>query len=84
METKATNITFKILPPDDHNFNLSNKVIKKCKYHFIVVMSETVAYFSVHLWCKAIPQSERQLLLLRQSNMKPKASEYAYVYGTHN
>ena len=31
-----------------------------------------------------IPQAERQLNLLRQSNANPKISAYAYVYGPHD
>ena len=38
----------------------------------------------MNLWCQAIPQAERQILLLRQSNVSPKISAYAHVYGPHN
>ena len=36
------------------------------------------------MWCQTIPQVERQLLLLRQSDVNPKISAYAHVYGPHN
>ena len=42
------------------------------------------ATFPRHLWCEAIPQAERQLMLLRQTNINPKISTYAHVYGQHD
>ena len=48
------------------------------------VLSRTADTFPLHLWCQAIPQMERQLLLLRQSNSNPKISAYAQVYGQHD
>ena len=46
-------------------------------------MSGIATTFPLHLWCQAIPQVERQLLLLRQSNVNPTISAYAHVYGPH-
>ena len=38
----------------------------------------------MHLWDLVMPQAEQQLLLLRQSNIDPKISAHAYLYGPHN
>ena len=38
----------------------------------------------MHLWDLVMPQADRQLLLLRQSNANPKISAYAYLYDPHN
>ena len=38
----------------------------------------------MHLWDLVMPEAERQLLLLRQSNTNPKVIAYAYLYGHHN
>jgi hypothetical protein len=39
----------------------------------------------MHLWCQLLPQVERQLLLLRQSQVNPGMSAYSHVYhGQHN
>ena len=38
----------------------------------------------MHLWDLAMPQAERQLLLVRQTNANPKVSAYAYLYDPHN
>ena len=47
-------------------------------------MSGTAADLPVHICCLAIIQAERQLLLLRQSSVKPKFSAYAQIYGLHD
>ena len=66
---------------DDHRRNIVEKSIQTWKDHFFGVISGTVATFPRHLWCQAIPQAERQLMLLRQTNINPKISTYAHVYG---
>ena len=81
---KATNMTFQLVPPDDHRHNIAKKSIQTWKDHFIGVLSGTAESFPDHLWCQVIPQAERQLLLLRQSKSNPKISAYAHVYGPHN
>ena len=77
-------MTFQLVPPDDHHCNLAEKAIHTWKDHFISVMSGTATNFHVHLWCQAIPQAERQLLLLQKPHVHPKVSAYAHVYGPHN
>ena len=75
---------FQLVPPDYHQCNLAEKAIQTCKYHFIGVMRGTAATFPVHIWCQAITQAERQLLLLQQSHVHPKVSAYSQVYGPHD
>ena len=77
-------MTYQLVPLDDHRRNLAENGIKTWKEHFIGVMIGTAEIFNDHLWCQAIPQAERQLLLLRQSNVNPKISAYAHVYGPHD
>ena len=77
-------MTFQLVPPDDQHHNSAEKSIQIWKDHFIGVMSGKAATFPVHLWCQAIPQAERQLLLLQQSQVHPKVSAYAQVYGPHD
>ena len=77
-------MTFQLMLIDDHHRNLAENSIQTWKDHFIGVMSRTAATFPIHLWCQEIPQAEQQLLLLRQSHVHPKVSEYAHVYGPHD
>ena len=67
-------MTYQIVPSNYHQRNLAEKVTHTWKDHFIGVMSGKVESFHAHLWFEAIPQAERQLILLQQSNVKPKIS----------
>jgi len=60
------------------------KAIQTWKDHFISNLSSIANTFSIHLWCQTIPQMERQLNLLSQSNTNPKISTYAHLYGHHD
>ena len=83
-EILATGMTFHMAMADDHRRNISEKSIQTWKDHFIGFMRGTTTTFPLHLCCQAIPQAERQLLLLRKSNLNPAISAYAYMYGTHD
>ena len=79
-----TNMTFQLVPPDDHRRNLAERAIQTWKDHFVGVLSGTASTFQLHLWCQIIHQAERQLLLLQQSRVNPKISAYDHVYGAHD
>ena len=83
-ETTATGMTYQLVPPDDHRRNIAEKKIQAWKYHFIAVCSGVSTNLPMHLWCRLIPQAEKQLLLLRQSNFNPNISAFSYLYGPHN
>eukprot|EP00804_Cyclotella_cryptica_P008108 CCRYP_004594-RA/>CCRYP_004594-RA protein AED:0.30 eAED:0.28 QI:0/0/0/1/0/0.5/2/0/866 len=51
---------------------------------FCVCAQRHCRQLPLHLWCQLIPQMERQLNLLRQSNNNPKISSYAHLYGHHD
>ena len=48
------------------------------------VLTGTASTFPMHICCQSIPQAERQLLVLEQSNVNPRISAYAHVYASHN
>eukprot|EP00804_Cyclotella_cryptica_P025152 CCRYP_013001-RA/>CCRYP_013001-RA protein AED:0.31 eAED:0.31 QI:0/-1/0/1/-1/1/1/0/468 len=77
-------MTYQLVPPDDHRRNIAEKAIQTWKDHFVSALSGTADNFPLHLWCQLIPQMERQLNLLRQSNNNPKISSYAHLYGHHD
>ena len=81
---RDSGMTFQLVPPEDHRRNAAEKAIQTWKDHFIAALSGTAKDFPLHLWCQTIPQLERQLCLLRQTNINPKISTYAYLYGPHN
>ena len=83
-EIRDTDMTFQLVPPDDHRRNPAERAIQTWKNHFVSVLSGAAATFPSHLWCQAIPQAERQLMLLSASNVNPKILAYAHVYSQHD
>eukprot|EP00804_Cyclotella_cryptica_P016108 CCRYP_004214-RA/>CCRYP_004214-RA protein AED:0.22 eAED:0.20 QI:0/0/0/1/0/0.66/3/0/877 len=80
----ASGMTYQLVPPDDHRRNIAEKAIQTWKDHFIAVISGTDTKFPLHLWCQLLPQMERQLCLLRQSNAYPHISSHTHLYGHHD
>eukprot|EP00804_Cyclotella_cryptica_P015313 CCRYP_005420-RA/>CCRYP_005420-RA protein AED:0.40 eAED:0.40 QI:0/0/0/1/1/1/2/0/218 len=75
----ASGMTYQLVPPGDHRRNIAEKAIQTWKDHFIAVISGTGAKFPLHLWCQLLPQMERQLCLLRQSNAYPHISSHTHL-----
>ena len=82
-EILAANMSYQLVPPDNHHQHISERAIQTWKSHFIGVLAGIAATFPLHLWCQIIPQAERQIILVSQTNLNPKISAYAYVYGQH-
>eukprot|EP00804_Cyclotella_cryptica_P007584 CCRYP_010663-RA/>CCRYP_010663-RA protein AED:0.17 eAED:0.17 QI:0/0/0/1/1/1/2/0/834 len=80
----ASGMTYQRVPPDNHRRNIAEKAIQTWKDHFIAVISGTDTKFPLHLWCQLLPQMERQLCLLRQSNAYPHISSHTHLYGNHD
>ena len=77
-------MTYQLVPPDDHRRNLAERAIETWKNHFVSVLSGAASTLPLHLWCRIIPQAERQLLLLSHSNVNTHISAYAHVYRKHD
>ena len=83
-EILATNMSYQLVPPNNHLRNIDERAIQTWKNHFLGVLARTAATFPLHLWYQIISQAERQLFLLTQTNLNPKISYYTYVYGQHD
>ena len=83
-EISESGMTYQLVPPNNHRRNIAEKAIQTWKNHFISVLSGTDENFPLHLWCQVIPQAERQLAMLIQTNINPKISTYTHLYGPHN
>jgi hypothetical protein len=79
-----SDMTYELVPPDNHQHNMAKKSIQTFKDHFVGILSGCVPTFPLHLWCQLLPQVEQQLLLLQQSRLHPNLSTYAHIYGHHN
>ncbi len=72
-----SDMSYQLVPPDNHRHNLAEKAIQTWKDHFIAALGGTADKFPLHLWCQTLQQMEHQLNLLRQSHTNPKISAYA-------
>ena len=79
-----SNITYQLVPPNEHRRNIAEKAIQTWKDHFVAVLSSTADNFPLHLWCQIITRMERQLNLLTQYHALTHISTYAQLYGHHD
>jgi hypothetical protein len=75
------NCKIQLVPPDNHRRNLAERAIQTFKNHFKSVLAGVDDSFQMKLWDKLLPQVFLTLNLLRQSNVAPTISAYAYVNG---
>jgi hypothetical protein len=75
------NYKIQLVPPDNHRRNLAERAIQTFKNHFKSVLAGVDDSFPMKLWDKLLPQVILTLNLLRQSNVAPTISVYAYVNG---
>ena len=84
-DRSISKMTFELVPPEDHQRNVSKRAIGTFKDHLVGVLSGCAKQMPMHLWCRLLPQVEQQLLLLRQSRVNPGMLAYAHVYqGQYN
>ena len=83
-EIEESGMTYELVPPDNHRRNIAEKAIQTWKDHFVAIPSGASATFPMHLWCRIIPQVERQLQLLIVTNINPTISTYTHLHGPHN
>jgi hypothetical protein len=62
---KASSMTYKLVLPEEHQRNMTEKAIHTFKDHFIRVLSGFAPSMPIHLWCQLLPRVNRQLLLLQ-------------------
>ncbi len=79
-----SDMTYELVPLDNHCRNMAKKAIQIFKDHFVGVLSCCAPTFPMHLWCHFFLQVEWQLILLQQSRLHPNLSAYAHVYGHHD
>ena len=75
------NCKLQLVPPVNHRQNLAERAIQTFKNHFKSVITGVDESFPMKLWDKILPQVFLTLNLLRQSNVAPTVSAYAYING---
>jgi hypothetical protein len=59
-----SDMTYELVPLDDHQHNMAEKAIQTFKDNFVGVFSGCAPTFPLLIWCQLLPQLEQQLLLL--------------------
>ena len=78
-----SNMTYQLVPPNEHRRNIAEKAIQNWKDHFVALLSGTADNFPLYLWYQLISHMKRQLNLLTQSHTLTHISTYAQLYGHH-
>jgi hypothetical protein len=81
---ETSKMMYQLVPPNNHQQNMAEKVIQTFKNHFGSALSGCAPTMPMHLWCQLLPQVVLQLLLLQQSRVNPNMSAYAHLYGQHD
>ncbi len=71
-----------LTPADQHRRSAAERAIQMFKVHFISVLAGVADGFSINQWDELLPQTILTLNLLRQLNMAPNISAYAYHHGS--
>ena len=67
---KANDMTYQLVPPNDHRRNVAEKAIQIFKDHLIAVLCGTAENFPMQLWDQILPHAEKQ------SAAKVKGGQY--------
>ena len=71
-----------LTPAYQHRCNAAERAIQMFKGHFISVLAGVADGFLINQWDEWLPQTILTLNLLRQSNVAPNISTYAYHHGS--
>ncbi|KAL7483042.1 hypothetical protein ACHAW6_008693 [Cyclotella cf. meneghiniana] len=71
-----------LTPADQHRRNAAERAIQTFKGHFISILAGVSDDFPINQWDELLPQSILTLNLLRQANIAPNISAYAYHHGS--
>ena len=71
-----------LTPADQHRRNAAERAIQTFKGHFIAVLAGVSDDFPINRWDELVPQAVLTLNLLRQANVAPTISAYAYHHGS--
>ena len=78
------NIAYQLTPPHIHRINAVEWAIRTFKNHFISGLATINPNLPINEWDRLIPQAEITLNLLSSSQINPRLSSYATLYGTYD
>eukprot|EP00804_Cyclotella_cryptica_P002199 CCRYP_018252-RA/>CCRYP_018252-RA protein AED:0.18 eAED:0.16 QI:0/0/0/1/0.4/0.16/6/0/1101 len=73
-----------LTPADMHRRNIAERGIQTFKGHFISVLAGVANNFPINQWDELLPQTVLTLNLLRQANVAPNISAWAYHHSSYD
>ena len=81
---KENKCTVELTPPNMHRRNIAERAIQTYKNHFVSILAGLEDTFPIHQWDRLVPQAVLTLNLLRQANVAPHVSAYAYLHEQYD
>ena len=81
---REKNITFELVPPDQHRRNAVERAIRNFKNNLLAGLATCDPQFPLREWDRLILQAELTLNLLRNSRLNSKLLAWAYLFGNHD
>jgi hypothetical protein len=81
---KDNNMTYKLAPTQNHQYNQAEQAIQTFKAQFISILSGVNDKFPLSLWCYLLKPMELTLNMLRKLKVAPNKSAYVHVHGPHD
>ena len=78
---KEANVTFELVPPNQHRRNAAERAICTFKNHLLAGLATCDPAFPIREWDRLLSQAEPTINLLRNSHLNPKLSAWAYLFG---
>jgi hypothetical protein len=66
-----SDMTYELVPPDNHQCNMAEKAIQTFKDHFVGILSGCAPTFPLHLWCQLLPQVDSNFFSSNNRNYIP-------------
>ncbi len=70
-----------LVDPNNHRFNVAERVIQMFKDHFISPLATTNSEFPLQLWDRLAPHVEASLNMLWPSRIDPTKLAYEVIHG---
>ena len=81
---KEKDITFRLIPQNQHRRNAAKRAIRTFNNYFLPGLATCDPQFPLRKWDRLLEQAKLTLNLLRNARLNPKLSTWAYLFGNHD
>jgi len=84
MHLNKNEVDFQIVPPDQHRCNAAECAIRTFKNNLLTSLETCVPSLPIKEWDRILDQCGLTLNLLRNSQVNPNLSAWAYLFDNYN